>query len=168
MLLLSRIPAWFYIAISIFLLSFFILYLLFGYYTRRLDIQGELILLPHSVVLNSPKAGYINEAMVSTGDLVSKDQPLVKIKLERIIENGDVGINSAHSISSQLKQIDSIIFSLEKSKKITLANIQNQIIQNKKILLDIENPIKEIEKNIDDIYALVTSYRKLHKKGIAS
>lgn len=109
------------------MLSAVFAWVIFGSFTRRVDVHGELVLLPHPVILNAAKAGYISEIFVNTGEKVRKNQPLFTIHLERSTNSGDVGINSKNLILAQIRHTDIIISRLQSNKKTMLDNINEQI-----------------------------------------
>ncbi|MFA9489464.1 MULTISPECIES: hypothetical protein [unclassified Mannheimia] len=58
--LFSRIPAWFVFFISFFIFAAFILFIVFGSYTLREVVMGELVMQSHPILLSAPKSGYIS------------------------------------------------------------------------------------------------------------
>lgn len=167
-LLFSPIPGWIYFVISFSLVIILTLYLVFGSYTRRINVSGELILLPHPIVISSSKSGYISDVFISVNSRVMKDQPLFKIKFDRVVDSGDVGLNSKKLIQSQIEQNNKIIINLNERKNIAMNNIQSRIFKNQEILDDIMTNSKELKGNIAEIENLVLSYKKLQSKGMAS
>lgn len=167
-LLLSPINAKFYLLISLILISLLLAWLIFGSFTRRVEVNGELVLSPHPVLLNSPKSGYISEIFVKAGDQVEKDQALFKIRLKRTTNSGDVGINSKQLIAAQIEQTNSIINNLKKNKQLTLDNLHAQIKKNQQILSDIEEHLTAINPGISELEKLIASYKSLQKKGMAT
>lgn len=70
--LFSRVPAWLVFSISFFISTAFILFIIFGSYTRRETVVGELVMQAHPILLSAPKSGYISESYIEPHQQVKK------------------------------------------------------------------------------------------------
>lgn len=166
-LLLSSVNAGFYLLASLILAGLLLAWLIFGSFSRRVEVSGELVLSPHPVLLNSPKAGYVAEIFVKEGEQVKKDQMLFKIRLKRTTDRGDVGINSSRLIMAQIAQTNMMISNMQKNNQLTLDNLHARIEKSQRILLDIEKHLAEIKLNMSRPEQPVANYKLLTKEGIA-
>ncbi|EPY99231.1 HlyD family secretion protein [Mannheimia haemolytica] len=166
--LFSRIPAWFVFLISFFIFAAFILFIVFGSYTRRETVVGELVMQAHPIILSAPKSGYISENYIQPHQQVKKGDPLFKITLDRITHSGNINVNSILSLKSQIQATEQAITALYKNKSETINSLEKQIKNNQKIYQDKQSYLVEIEKSMNDYADLVKRYEKLLKVGHSS
>ncbi|HBZ2174977.1 TPA: HlyD family secretion protein, partial [Klebsiella pneumoniae] len=69
-LLLAGMPTWLIIVLSLLFLGLLISAMIFCSFTQRIDVNGEVITLPHSVNVYAPQQGFIVSQYVKVGDLV--------------------------------------------------------------------------------------------------
>ncbi|WGE41429.1 HlyD family secretion protein [Actinobacillus equuli] len=166
--LFSRVPGWLVSSVSFLMLAIFILYISFGSYTRRENVLGEVVMQPHPIILSSPKSGYISDVYAAVNQEVRKDQPLFKIRLERITDSGNIDTNAINFVKAQISEIKQIIDKLKINKLETVNNINKQIENNHKIKKEVIVYLNEIEKGIHRYYDLYRRYLKLQQQGDAS
>ena len=70
-LLLAGLPAWLVALLSFAFLAILIATTVFCSFTQRIDVQGEVITLPHSVNVYAPQQGFVISQYVKVGDIVS-------------------------------------------------------------------------------------------------
>ncbi|MCY6368685.1 hypothetical protein [Actinobacillus pleuropneumoniae] len=70
--LISSIPSWLVFLLSFVITVSFILYVVFGSYTRREMIMGEIVMQPHPITLSASKSGYISERYVEINQPIRK------------------------------------------------------------------------------------------------
>lgn len=166
--LFSRVPTWLVFSISFFIFTAFLLFIIFGSYTRRETVVGELVMQSHPIILSAPKSGYISESYVEPHQIVKKGVPLFKITLDRITHSGNINVNSILSLKSQIEATEKAITALVKNKNETIASLEKQIKNNQKIYQDKKAYSVEIEKSMNEYADLVKRYEKLLKIGHAS
>ncbi|MEX5716170.1 hypothetical protein IC615_21900 [Serratia ureilytica] len=79
--------------------------LYFCEYTRRVDVEGEVISIPHSTNVFSSQYGYVSQAFHKAGDVVEKDEPLYVIDVSRSTTSGNVSHIAASEISKQISNL---------------------------------------------------------------
>ncbi|WP_155930793.1 HlyD family secretion protein [Mannheimia varigena] len=166
--LFSRVPALVVFSISFFIFTAFILFIVFGNYTRRETVVGELVMQSHPILLSAPKSGYISESYIQPHQQVKKGEPLFKITLDRITHSGNINVNSILSLKSQIQATEQAIMALQKNKTETIASLEKQIKNTLKIYQDKQSYLVEIEKSMNDYADLVKRYEKLLKVGHSS
>lgn len=166
--LFSRVPAWLVFSISFFISTAFILFIIFGSYTRRETVVGELVMQAHPILLSAPKSGYISESYIEPHQQVKKGDPLFKITLDRITHSGNINVNSILSLKSQIVATEKAIEALQKNKSESISSLEKQIKNNQKIYQDKQSYSVEVEKSIFDYADLIKRYEKLLKNGYSS
>ncbi len=135
-------------------------------YSRRIDVDGEVITLPHSINIYSPQQGYIITSFVNVGDRVRKGDPLYELDVSRITSTGNVSSAAVESISVQTDNLHAMIVKLQSNKKSTLENLQSQIdnyiIAHKKT----EMVLKSAQDGVRKMDESLRNYEKHLKKGL--
>ena len=90
-------------------------FILYGTFT--INVNGEIISLPHAITLFAPQQGIITKAWVETGQRVKKGDRLYQIDVSRISSTGNVSARSIEAINQQIMLSETIIFRLQKTKR---------------------------------------------------
>jgi len=165
-LLTSGYPAW---AVAVVSVLFFILLLLFilgGSFTRRINVTGEVISLPHAITIFAPQQGFITKKWPEAGDLIKKGERLYQIDVSRTTSSGNVSERSVEAINHQIALTENIIERLAENKATTLKNLQNQLEQyriahekSQRLITDSGNGVKDMRKSM-------TNYSDYLRKGL--
>ena len=165
-LLTSGYPAW---AVAVVSVLFFILLLLFilgGSFTRRINVTGEVISLPHAITIFAPQQGFITKKWPEAGDLIKKGERLYQIDVSRTTSSGNVSERSVEAINHQITLTENIIERLAENKATTLKNLQNQLEQyriahekSQRLITDSGNGVKDMRKSM-------TNYSDYLRKGL--
>ncbi|WP_414147805.1 HlyD family secretion protein [Erwinia sp. BNK-24-b] len=165
-LLTSGYPAW---AVAVVSVLFFILLLLFilgGSFTRRINVTGEIISLPHAITIFAPQQGFITKKWPEPGDLIKKGERLYQIDVSRTTSSGNVSERSVEAINHQIALTENIIERLAENKATTLKNLQNQLEQyriahekSQRLITDSGNGVKDMRKSM-------TNYSDYLRKGL--
>lgn len=166
--LFFKLPTWLIFILSLFFTLICVLYISLGSYTRRQIIVGEIVMQPHPIILSSPKSGYISEVYTKVNQQIKKNQPLFKIRLERVTDSGSIDANSINFVKTQIAEIQKIIKLLHKNKGETVTNLEKQIANNIKVKNEVLLYSKEIERSITKYLGLYQRYQKLLKRGEVS
>ena len=165
-LLTSGYPAW---AVAVVSVLFFILLLLFilgGSFTRRINVTGEIISLPHAITIFAPQQGFITKKWPEAGDLIKKGERLYQIDVSRTTSSGNVSERSVEAINHQIALTENIIERLAENKATTLKNLQNQLEKyriahekSQRLITDSGNGVKDMRKSM-------TNYSDYLRKGL--
>ncbi|MBV4367548.1 HlyD family secretion protein [Erwinia phyllosphaerae] len=165
-LLTSGYPAW---AVAVVSVLFFILLLLFilgGSFTRRINVTGEVISLPHAITIFAPQQGFITKKWPEAGDLIKKGERLYQIDVSRTTSSGNVSERSVEAINHQIALTENIIERLAENKATTLKNLQNQLEKyriahekSQRLITDSGNGVKDMRKSM-------TNYSDYLRKGL--
>lgn len=108
-LLLAGLPAWLVALLSFAFLAILIATTVFCSFTQRIDVQGEVITLPHSVNVYAPQQGFVISQYVKVGDIVTKGQPLYEIDISRNTTTGNVSAVQIEVINEKIANAEDII-----------------------------------------------------------
>ena len=92
----------------------FLCFIIFGNYTRRINVYGEITTFTHLINVVSPQQGFIAERFVNVGDIVRKGQQLYQLNVSRVTETGKVSANTRTALENQQQHVDNIIKKLQK------------------------------------------------------
>ncbi|MDX7999405.1 HlyD family secretion protein [Xenorhabdus sp. Reich] len=151
---------------SLFFLVIFISFIIFGSYTRRVNVTGEVITSPRTVNIYSNVQGVVVKQFVTEGQAVKKNQPIYQIDVSKSTRSGVVSDNQKKSIENQLVRIDKMITRLRENKKITLETLEKQKKQYTEALSHSSKIIKHAEEGIKIAKENMENYRSYHARGL--
>lgn len=156
-ILLSDIPAWIVGSSCIFFLVAFLIFVIFGTYTRRVNVGGEITTYPRAVSVYSGVQGFVVKKFVTEGQIIKKGDPIYRIDISRSTRSGVVSDNHRENIKNQLERVSSIISRIENSKKKIIDSLEKQKIQyviaferSSDIIHKAEHGIKLMKDNMDN------------------
>lgn len=126
-LLISGMPSYAVALACFFFISLLAAVLYFCEYTRRIDVAGEVISIPHATNIFSPQYGFVVKSYFNPGDTVKKGDPLYILDVSRTTTNGNVSSSSADEIMKQIEQLGSISSKLKDNKSAMLNTLTQQI-----------------------------------------
>lgn len=135
-------------------------------YSRRIDVDGEVITLPHSINIYSPQQGYIITSFVRVGDKVKKGAPLYELDVSRTTSDGNVSSAAVESIKIQARNLHNIIAKLKSNKKSTLDNLQAQIDNYADAHKETEKVVKNAREGARKMQNSLSEYEKHLKRGL--
>lgn len=165
-ILLPGIPVWLTISGCTLFIVAFLLFVITGTYTRRVNVTGEITTLPRAINISSGVQGFIVKQFVSGGQAIKKGDPVYLVDVSKSTRNGIVNENQRNEISSQLTRLDEMIALLQENKKTMLASLEQQkshyadaLARSSAIIKRAENGIKIMKENMDN-------YRQYHERGL--
>lgn len=165
-LLISRYPLWVVVAATAFFIAVLLLAAVFGDYTRRMNVSGEVTSLPRAVNIFSPGQGFISHIWKQAGEPVSKGDFLYQIDISRITRSGNVSENIIHATREQTQIIEGIIHKLEQNKATALAQMQEQLAQYQRAYRDAKVSVDSARKGMEEMRATMQSYADYKKRGL--
>ncbi|HHL9660658.1 TPA: biotin/lipoyl-binding protein, partial [Klebsiella pneumoniae] len=108
------------------LYNFFIVFIISGSYTRRINVSAEVTTWPRPIVISTSQQGYVVRSYVKEGQKIRKGDRLYELDTSKTTRSGVVSDNEFNEITSQLHGIDEIIRNLEKGRDETLQSIKDQ------------------------------------------
>ena len=152
-------------ACSVFLMVFLI-FIIFGSYTRQVNATGEVTTYPRAVTIYANAQGFVTKQYVREGQHIKKGDPIYVIDVSKTTSRGVVSDNQRREIENQLLRIDSMISRLEDNKRDTLDALEKQ----KSLYVDAykrsEGIVKRAEEGIAIMKQNMESYRGYQKQGL--
>lgn len=167
-MLLSSLPAKWVATFSILFILTLIAFLVFGSYTRRIQVSGEITTQPGAMNVFSAQQGIISKRYVKAGQWVKKGQPLYRIDLGRVTDSGKVSVMTRISIENQLTKNRSMINNLKKNKKATLDNVVAQREQYIKAHKLTEKLLENTLKDLENMRKSSQSYAEYQMRGLVT
>lgn len=125
-ILLPGIPLWCIVLSCFVFITFFIVFIISGSYTRRINVYAEVTTWPRPIVISTSQQGYVVRSYVKEGQKIRKWDRLYELDTSKTTRSGVVSDNEFNEITSQLHGIDEIIRNLEKGRDETLQSIKDQ------------------------------------------
>jgi len=165
-LLISKIPALYIVSSCLAFVIVIALAMVYFDYSRRIDVDGEIITLPHSINIYSPQQGYIITNFVRVGDRVKKGDALYELDVSRTTSSGNVGSVAVESIKVQTDNLHNIIAKLKNNKKSTLDNLQTQIDNYAAAHKETEKAVKNARESARKMEESLNNYEKYLRRGL--
>ena len=165
-LLIKGCSAWLVFLLSIVFIIVLVLAVIFGTYTRRINVPGEITTQPRAINLFSTQQGFIITSHVKVGDKVKKGDPIYELDVSQTTQLGNVTQKTIESINNQIKNISEIIETLKENKQITLNALKQQIDEYNKFHQDSLLLVKNAEKGMSEMYESMQNYADYQKKGL--
>lgn len=165
-ILLPGLSPWVILIGCVFFLTVFLVFVIYGTYTRRVNVSGEITTWPRAVNIYSGVQGIVVKQFVKVGQSINKGDLIYQIDVSKSTLNGVVSDNQRKDIESQIARIESIISRLEISKTNTINSLKKQKQQyvdafeySAKIIKRAEEGIKIMKDNMDN-------YRRYQAQGL--
>lgn len=165
-ILLPGIPVW---LITGFCLSFtiaFVVFVIAGTYTRRINVTGEITTYPRAANVYSSVQGVVVRRFVDEGQIIKIGDPIYQIDVSKSTHSGVVSDNQRKDIEDQLERISDIISRIQSSKKNTLTMLKNQREQYTSAFKRSSEIIKRAEEGIRIMKENMENYRHYQIKGL--
>ncbi|HBY1366737.1 TPA: HlyD family secretion protein, partial [Klebsiella pneumoniae] len=165
-ILLPGIPLWCIVLSCFAFITFFIVFIISGSYTRRINVYAEVTTWPRPIVISTSQQGYVVRSYVKEGQKIRKWDRLYELDTSKTTRSGVVSDNEFNEITSQLHGIDEIIRNLEKGRDETLQSIKDQ--RNKyKEAYDISSSIVQTaEQGLQKMENNMRNYEQYRKSGL--
>ncbi|WP_430999692.1 HlyD family secretion protein [Klebsiella pneumoniae] len=165
-LLLAGLPAWLIASLAALFLIALICALIFCKFTQRVDVNGEVITLPHSINVFAPQQGFIVKQFVKIGDVVKKNQPLYEIDVSRSTTTGNVSAAQIEAINEKISNSDEIIKKLVENKKQTLNALDEQLKTTSASLKETNRMLANAQVGLKKMHDNLSSYDKYLSDGL--
>ncbi|AJJ63374.1 HlyD family secretion protein [Yersinia aldovae] len=165
-LLISGLPVWVIASGVSVIIIIFLTFIIFGNYTRRVNVYGEITTLPRPINIFSSHQGFITQSLVSVGDEVVRGQALYQIDVSKVTDSGVVSKNNQHAIERQLVQVKNIIKKLQGNKLATLSNIQDRKIKYEIAYEKSSQLVKNSQENVESMRRMANDYREYLRQGL--
>lgn len=165
-LLISGVSPWIVAVVSLAIIIILLVAIIFGNYTRRINVYGEVTTLPRPINIFAPQQGFITKSWVNVGDEVVKGQAIYQIDVGKVTDSGRVSQSNQQAINRQLVQVKNIIHKLKINKKTTLDNILSQKKKYEAAYKQSYQWVKDSRKNVESMRKTVENYSQYQRKGL--
>lgn len=165
-LLLPGIPLWIILIICFVFLITFVLFIVFGSYTRQVNVTGEITTYPRVITIYANAQGIITKQYVREGQHIKKGEPVYVIDVSKTTSSGVVSDNQRRGIENQLRHIDTIIARLEDNKRATIDALEKQKSLYTDAYQRSEVIVKRAEEGIAIMKQNMENYRSYQKQGL--
>ncbi len=165
-LLLAGTPVWLILCITLFLIASLLFFLIYGTFTRRITVSGEVISLPHTVNLFAPEQGVISRLLVDTGQVVEPGTPLYQLDTSRVSLQGNLSATTLVLLRQQQQQADEIIRQLEKNRRATISGLKQQLEQTLQARKISDDMVASATEGMAIMKRNMENYDRYRKRGL--
>ena len=165
-ILLRGIPAGVITACCLFFFVVAISILIFFNFTQRVDVEGEVITLPHPLNVSSPQMGYIRRQLVQVGDHVKKGTLLFELDVSRTTRIGNVSDANILMTQEKMTNAGEIIDKLKENKEDFIKTTRSQIERYEHSLRETDEMLVSARKGLTEMQKSLTGYSDYLKKGL--
>jgi len=165
-ILTSGIPVWFAVSATLFFIGFFVISIMCGSYTRRINVSGEVTTFPRPVNVYSGVEGFIVEQFVQPGQLIRRGDPIYRIDVSKSTNKGVISENIRADTEKQIARVDDIITRLKSSKATTLNTLRKQKEQYINAYSRSSEIIGKAQKGIQFLQKNMENYREYQSRGL--
>ncbi|MBK0091092.1 HlyD family secretion protein [Erwinia sp. S59] len=165
-LLLPGIPFWLVASLTTILVTLFLIIVVAGSYTRRVNVSGEISTYPRAVNVYSSVQGVVINKYVMEGEIIEVGAPIYQLNVSKSTHNGVVSENQRRDLDQQLARISQIISRLESSKNATIAMLEKQKEQYSAALLRSQDILRRAQEGIRIVKNNMDSYRRYQAQGL--
>jgi membrane fusion protein len=152
--------------LCVFFIGLLLSFLFLCDYTRRIEVNGEVITYPHAINIYSPQQGYISKVFVKVGERVKNGDPIYSINVSRQTTSGNVSTETLSVLKKQIANIEQIIAKLDSNKKETISNLQEQLANYESNHKQTTRLITSVRGGVDKMREGMTSYESYRKRGL--
>lgn len=152
--------------LSLFFIMSFLAFVIFGTYTRRVNVTGEISTWPRAANVYSNVQGIVVKQFVSEGQVIVVGDPIYQIDVSKSTQKGVISENQRRDINKQIERIQQIIIRLESSKSSTLDMLKKQKSQYSEALQKSSDIMHRAQNGIDIMRKNMNNYEEYHKQGL--
>ncbi|HAT1578240.1 TPA: HlyD family secretion protein [Raoultella ornithinolytica] len=135
-------------------------------YTKRIDVVGEVITLPHPLNISSPQLGSISKQYVKVGDIVKKGTVLFELDVSKNTDFGNVSETNVSMVKAKIVNAEDIIAKLKTNKDDFIETTHRQIRRYEHSLDETEKMLTTAKQGLLHIEKSLRSYSDYLKRGL--
>lgn len=167
-LLLRGWPTSITVMVTLLIMTALLLFLLFGSYTRRINVNGELITLPHTINLFAPEQGRITRLLVQGGQIVKAGTPLYMLDVSRISSSGNLSATTIQTLKNQRQHIEHIIAETNKNRQATLGGLQQQLERYLQAQQSTAKMVSSASEGLRAMQQTMSAYQNYRQRGLVT
>ncbi|WP_145033647.1 HlyD family secretion protein [Pantoea ananatis] len=153
-------------AITIIFIIAFLIFVMFGSYTRRVNVSGEVTTFPRAANFYSGVQGVVVKQFVSEGTSVKAGDAVYQIDVSKSTRSGVVSEEQVADINHQISSVTQIIKKLESNKKKTLDMMEKQKLKYTTAFENSSNIIQRAREGIRIMKENMQNYQRYQNKGL--
>jgi membrane fusion protein len=165
-LLLAGASPWLISLISLAFIIFICGFLYFCDYSRRIDVSGEVITLPHSVNIYAPQQGYITKTYVKVGDEIKKGEPIYAIDLSHTTSSGNVSAETKIALEKQVINLEAITKHLKQNRHVTAKNLRSQLRKYTESNKETRKLVESSRQGVESMRKGLKNYEEYLTRGL--
>jgi len=165
-LLLPGIPFGVIAGVCLFFIAAFLIFVIAGSYTRRVNVTGEITTYPRAANVYSTVQGVVVKQFVTEGQVIDVGEPIYQIDVSKSTRSGVVSDNQRRDIGKQLERISQIISRLESSKGATLDMLTKQKVQYTDAFTRSTDILQRAREGLRIMKENMENYRNYQTKGL--
>lgn len=154
-----------WIATATFIIAFMI-FVIWGSYTRRVNVSGEVSTFPRAANVYSSVQGVVINQFVSEGTTVKAGDAVYKIDVSKSTGAGVVSDEQAADINNQIFRVTQIIKKIEDNKKKTLSMMEKQKEKYTAAFVNSSSIIQRAMEGIRIMKENMQNYERYQSKGL--
>ncbi|WP_434648327.1 HlyD family secretion protein [Raoultella planticola] len=135
-------------------------------YTKRIDVVGEVITLPHPLNISSPQPGSVSRQSIQVGDVVKKGDILFELDVSKSTDSGNVSDTNVAMVKAKIVNAEDIIAKLKVNKDGFIETTRRQIQRYEHSLNETEKMLATAKKGLDHIEKSLQNYSDYLKRGL--
>ena len=120
-------------------------------YTKRIDVVGEVITLPHPLNISSPQPGSVSRQSIQVGDVVKKGEVLFELDVSKSTDGGNVSDTNVAMVKAKIVNAEDIIAKLKVNKDGFIETTHRQILRYEHSLNETEKMLTTAQKGLTHI-----------------
>ncbi|MSE13672.1 HlyD family efflux transporter periplasmic adaptor subunit [Pantoea agglomerans] len=144
----------------------FMIFVIWGSYTRRINVSGEVSTFPRAANVYSSVQGVVINQFVSEGTTVKAGDAVYKIDVSKSTGAGVVSEEQAADINNQISRVTQIIKKIEGNKKKTLDMMEKQKEKYTAAFVNSSSIIQRAMEGIRIMKENMQNYQRYQSKGL--
>lgn len=144
----------------------FMMFVIWGSYTRRVNVSGEVSTFPRAANVYSSVQGVVINQFVSEGTTVKAGDAVYKIDVSKSTGAGVVSEEQAADINNQISRVTEIIKKIEDNKKKTLDMMEKQKEKYTAAFVNSNSIIRRAMEGIRIMKENMQNYERYQSEGL--
>jgi membrane fusion protein len=146
-----------------------VLFLVFGHYTRRAEVTGQLMPSAGILALSAKTTGTVARTMVHEGEQIEAGQPLIEISADLISASmGDTGAVVSARLHAQEAQVRTTLVNLQPQAEAQAKDLHARIGMLQAQMRQIDGQLSLQRQQAETTAHLLKKAAPLHQRGIIS
>lgn len=167
-LLLTGWPVWLTIAVTLLFIATLLLFLIYGNYTRQVNVSGEINSWPHTTDLFAPEEGVIARVFITPGQTVRAGAALYELNVSKTSPSGNLSSTTLAVLENQSVQIDKVLRNIDYNQHVILESLQKQLDQ---LSIERQKTVAMVDISAEGVNAMRSSmkdYERYRSQGLVT